>query len=126
MSKAAIDYSALLALAKKHKIGNSDAVAWEAFLTDAKSVLYLFTGVGRNNSLQPIITQAERNINGSNRYCHTRGELAALMGVSRNTLYRWVNGGLVTLKEAKPQRKFKGKVMYDAMDLLSQLKRNDR
>ncbi len=126
MRKAAIKYSDLTALAKKHKVGGADAVLWGAFLRDALTKLYGFTGVGRVNNWSVEesnkLAAAERSVNASNRYCHTKDELAALLGITRNTLYRWETGWLGKLKAAQPQRQFKGRKMYDAKAVLNKWK----
>ena len=123
MRKAAIKYSDLLALAKRHKVGAADVVLLDGFLNDAKGLIFGFTGVGRVNCPLDLIEVAERKVNAENRYCHTKGELAALLGVSRNTLYRWECNLLVTLKRAQPKRRFNGRQMYDAKDVLKQLRK---
>lgn len=123
MRKAAIKYSDLLILAKRHKVGAADVVLLDDFLQDAKALIFGFTGVGRVNCPLVLIEAAERKVNAENRYCYTKGELAVLLGVSRNTLYRWECNLLVTLKRAQPKRRFNGRRMYDAMDVLKQLRK---
>lgn len=130
MRKPAIKYTELLALAKKYRRGN--AVIWDGFFNEASARVYGFTGVGRANLLQPLIASVEKRITEENRFCNNLEELAELLGIKRATLYRYENGGLITLE--KKQRPAYTRMIaktglictkrvYDAKDVLKQLKR---
>lgn len=115
--KAAIKEQKLNALISKYRRG--DFILWNELAKEAETMLSRFSGVGRINSLPtPDITA-------STRYVHTKGELAALFGVTRTTFARWEEAGLITAKQITPPIKMarRYKWVYDAMDVLRQLKK---
>lgn len=119
---AAIRHKDLIGLADRFRRGNY--VDWNAFTEAAKALVVRPTGVGRINYHDREIKAAEGKINQNNRYVHTKGDVAALLGVARNTLYHWEAGGLIEIREIKqPQRRFMGRKTFDALDVLKQLKR---
>lgn len=122
MSKIAIKYSDLLALADKHRIGKTDFVSLDAFFDDARAKAFKFTGVGRCNDWDieadgcSKLKAARTRINQQNRYCKTQEELADVLGVSRSTLYRWKNSLIGVINRVYVAEKCRH--YYDAMDIL--------
>lgn len=132
MSKIAIKYSDLLALADKHRIGKTDFVSLDTFFDDARAKAFKFPGVRRCNDWDieadgcSKLKAAQAKVNQQNRYCKTLKELVELLGVSRATLYRWRNSliGLIDRQYINEKCGF----YYDAMDILQRWEKvlNDR
>ena len=122
MSKIAIKYSDLLALADKHRIGKTDFVSLDAFFDDARAKAFKFPGVGRCNDWDieadgfSKLKAAQTRVNQQNRYCKTLEELADVLGISRSTLYRWKNSLIGAINRVYVAEKCR--LYYDAMDIL--------
>ena len=123
MSKIAIKYSDLLALADKHRIGKTDFVSLDTFFDDARAKAFKFPGVRRCNDWDieadgcSKLKAAQAKVNQQNRYCKTLKELVELLGVSRSTIYRWMRGWLGEITPIRDKKHYK--IYFDAVDVLS-------
>lgn len=124
MKKIAIRYNDLVSIAKKHKIGKTDAVLLnDAFFDEVFDKAYKNPGVGRCNDWDieadgcSKFEAARNRVNSENRYCKTKQELCNLLGLSRATLYRWENGIMGRLQKIFIPEK--GWRYYDAMAVLA-------
>ena len=123
MSRTAIKYSDLLALADKHRIGKTDFVSLDAFFDDARAKAFKFTGVGRCNDWDieadgcSKFEAARNRVNSENRYCKDITQLSKVLDVSRSTIYRWMRGWLGEIKPIRDKKHYK--IYFDAVDVLS-------
>lgn len=118
--KPAIEIAELNALIEKYRRG--DWVLWADLVADAQKHLFGFRGVGRINNAAEVAAIGKSNITPVTRYPHTKGELAALFGVTRKTLDGWERSGLVTLKKTRQKTGYSW--FYDAKDLLRQIEKH--
>lgn len=115
--KVAIKEQDLNALIAKYRRGKF--VLWEELAKEVETKLLRFCGVGKINALPA------HKVTALTRYVHTKGDLAAIFGVTRTTFHRWEAAGLITAtRTTPPQRlKLRYKWVYDAKDILNQLKK---
>lgn len=112
MSKIAIKYSDLLALADKHRIGKTDLVSFFEFFADAKEKAIKSNAVARFNYWD---VEAARKKVSEKRYCKTKKELYGLLGIGQKTFYSWLDS--IGYYPRKQRVSGKYSPFYDAKDL---------
>ena len=124
MKKIAIRYNDLVSIAKKHKIGKTDAVLLnDAFFDEVFDKAYKNPGVGRCNDWDieadgcSKFEAARNRVNSENRYCKDITQLSKVLDVSRSTIYRWMRGWLGEITPIRDKKHYK--IYFDAVDVLS-------
>lgn len=124
MRTIAVGIKDIKKLIEIHKIDETGYVKLEPFVDDVRKKGFRFYGSIRINNLDIVVANGEKNINSSNRYCKTQADLAELFVIVPRTLANWRGYHLIDIEKKRiPLRKYEGEIMYDAKDLLSQLKR---
>lgn len=129
MSRIAIDYTKLLELAEACRITRHGS-RWidapqliEAINREALKVTAAMPNCGAE-----IIANGEKCLKQGKRYAPTLADLAAMLGVTRQTLHKWRGAEVITLqKRMHPTgKKLKGraeqKPQYDLKEIIKALK----
>lgn len=129
MSQIAIDYNKLLELAEACRITRHGSQWIDApQLIEAISRETVKVTASTPNCVADIITNGEKCLRQGKRYALTLADLAAMLGVTRQTLHKWRYGKIITLqKRMHPTgKKLKGraeqKPQYDLKEIIKTLK----
>lgn len=122
MSRAilAIDYDKLLQLAEQCRI-TRDGSKWidtQKLINEVNRVSLTVRATAPNN-LTEIIANGQKRLTQGERYAPTLAELAAMLGVTRQTLDKWRGGG--TIKLQKRERKPGESLCYDLKEIIKGL-----
>lgn len=129
MSRIAIDYNKLLELAEACRITRHGSRWIDALqLIEAISNETLYVSAATPNCVAEIIANGEKCLKQGKRYAPTLDDLAAMLGVSRQTLHKWRDAEVITLQKLKHPtgKKLKGRVVrksqYDLKEIIKALK----
>ena len=128
MSRIAIDYNKLLELAEACRITRHGSKWIDApQLIEAISRETVRVTAATPNCGAEIIANGEQCLKQGKRYAGTLADLAAMLGVTRQTLHKWRDANVITLqKRMHPTgKKLKGraekKPQYDLKEIIKAL-----
>lgn len=129
MSRHAIDYNKLLELAEACRITRHGSQWIDApKLIAAINREIVKVAAATPNYVGYIIANGEKCLTQGNRYAPTLADLAAMLGVTRQTLHKWRSANVIMLqKRMHPTgKKLKGraeqKPQYDLKEIVKALK----
>lgn len=129
MNRIAIDYNKLLKLAEACRITRHGSEWIDApQLIDAINREVVKVAVSTPNCVRDIIANGEKCIMQGKSYAPTLADLAAMLGVTRQTLHKWRSANVIMLqKRMYPTgKKLKGraeqKPQYDLKEIVKALK----
>lgn len=129
MSRIAIEYDMLLKLADAFRVTRYGSQWIDAHaLIEAIKLASMRVTVSTPNCIKEIIANGEKSLINGRRFARTLEELAAMLGVTRQTLNKWRGAKVITLqKRMHPTgKKLKGraeqKPQYDLKEIIKALK----
>lgn len=130
MSRIAIDYDKLLELAEVCRLTRHGSQWIDAQrLIEEISKSTFSVRVSTPNNVEEIIANGEKSLQQGKRFAPTLGDLAAMLGVTRQTLDKWRGAKGITLKkELHPTGQRIGRMMlkkpqYDLKAVVNDLKK---
>lgn len=130
MSRIAIDYDKLLELAEVCRLTRHGSQWIDAQrLIEEISKSTFSVRVSTPNNVEEIIANGEKSLQQGKRFAPTLGDLAAMLGVTRQTLDKWRGAKGITLKkEIHPTGQRIGRMMlkkpqYDLKAVVNDLKK---
>lgn len=124
-SRLAISYDKLLQLAEQCRITRNGSMWIDAprLMEEVNRAMVTVRATTPNN-IADIIANGEKSLRQGKRYAPTLAELAAMFGISRQTLDNWRCNGTIELK--KRSRKPGQRVQYDLKEIIKGLQNEQK